>query len=210
MNKLAANSSNLGIDSEKRGVYCAVVEGTAFFLRSWPPLCVFGCEQFQTTSSFDRSLIFALADSTRRFRCPPPTCCAGCLSSPICATMIGPRLAGCLSRHVFAKDVLLFHKGSFTQGLYLIRSGAVRFFVHSETDQEITLGVYGQGECFVRRPSSMATSVRSAQCPWKGQLSTHFGAMISCVPGLPPTVSRRVIALLDHGWNTLPFQPKIF
>ena len=108
-------------------------------------------------------------------------------------------LAGCLGRRVFAKDRILFHKGSSTQSLYLIKSGAVRIFAHSETDQEITLDVYGQGECFVRRPSSIATSVRPAQCPWKGQLSTHFGAMISCAAWI---TTRRCPTVSSHCWPT--------
>jgi CRP/FNR family transcriptional regulator, cyclic AMP receptor protein len=57
-------------------------------------------------------------------------------------------LADCLGRRVFAKHVILFHQGSPAQSLYLIESGEVRIFASSETGQELTLDVYGPGECF--------------------------------------------------------------
>ena len=57
-------------------------------------------------------------------------------------------LAGCLGRRVFAKHMILFHKGSPAQSLYLIESGEVRIFASSEAGQELTLDVYGPGECF--------------------------------------------------------------
>jgi CRP/FNR family transcriptional regulator, cyclic AMP receptor protein len=57
-------------------------------------------------------------------------------------------LANCLIRHVFAKEVILFHKGSPAQSLYLIESGTVRIFDLSDTGQEITLDIYSAGDCF--------------------------------------------------------------
>jgi CRP/FNR family transcriptional regulator, cyclic AMP receptor protein len=53
-----------------------------------------------------------------------------------------------LGRRIFAKDAILFHKGSPAQSLYLIESGKVRIFTLSDAGQEITLDVYGPGECF--------------------------------------------------------------
>ena len=57
-------------------------------------------------------------------------------------------LAACLRKRTFARDIILFHKGSPSQALYLIESGKVRAFALSEGGQEITLDVYGPGECF--------------------------------------------------------------
>lgn len=57
-------------------------------------------------------------------------------------------LADGLGRRVFAKRMILFHKGSPAQSLYLIESGAVRIFALSQAGKEITLDVYGPGECF--------------------------------------------------------------
>jgi CRP/FNR family transcriptional regulator/CRP/FNR family cyclic AMP-dependent transcriptional regulator len=44
--------------------------------------------------------------------------------------------------------MILFQKGSPSQALYLIESGKVRAFALSDSGQEITLDVYGPGECF--------------------------------------------------------------
>jgi CRP-like cAMP-binding protein len=52
-------------------------------------------------------------------------------------------LADCLGRCIFAKDMILLHKGSPAQSLYLIESGEVRVFALSETSRGITPDVYG-------------------------------------------------------------------
>ena len=57
-------------------------------------------------------------------------------------------LAPCLRKRAFARDIILFHKGSPSQALYLIESGKVRAFALSDGGQEITLDIYGPGECF--------------------------------------------------------------
>jgi CRP/FNR family cyclic AMP-dependent transcriptional regulator len=57
-------------------------------------------------------------------------------------------LASSLGKRVFAKDAILFHKGSPAQSLYVIESGKVRVFTLSDAGQEITLDVHGPGECF--------------------------------------------------------------
>jgi CRP/FNR family transcriptional regulator, cyclic AMP receptor protein len=56
-------------------------------------------------------------------------------------------LADCLRRRVFAKDAILFHQGGPARNLYLIESGAVRLFALGEMGRELTLDVYGPGEC---------------------------------------------------------------
>lgn len=53
-----------------------------------------------------------------------------------------------LGKRTYAKGMVLFHKGSPGQRLYLIESGQVRIFVLSDSGQEITLNVHGSGECF--------------------------------------------------------------
>ena len=57
-------------------------------------------------------------------------------------------LAACLGKRAFAGNMTLFHKGSPSQALYLIESGKVRAFALSDGGQEITLDIYGPGECF--------------------------------------------------------------
>lgn len=57
-------------------------------------------------------------------------------------------LAADLGRRSFAKGMIIFHKGSLGQNLYLIESGKIRIFILSRDGQEITLNIYGAGECF--------------------------------------------------------------
>lgn len=53
-----------------------------------------------------------------------------------------------LGRRRFARGMIIFHKGAVGQNLYLIESGRVRIFSLSEEGREITLNMYGPGECF--------------------------------------------------------------
>lgn len=57
-------------------------------------------------------------------------------------------LAENIHRRNFARGMIIFHKGSLGQSLYLIESGQVRIFIISEDGQEITVNLYGPGECF--------------------------------------------------------------
>ena len=53
-----------------------------------------------------------------------------------------------LHMRTFAKGMIIFHEGSLGQNLYMIDSGMVRIFFLSESGGEITLNIYGPGECF--------------------------------------------------------------
>ena len=57
-------------------------------------------------------------------------------------------IAGSLEKRTFARGMVLFHKGSAGQRLYLIESGQVRIFVLSDGGREITLNIHGSGESF--------------------------------------------------------------
>jgi CRP/FNR family cyclic AMP-dependent transcriptional regulator len=57
-------------------------------------------------------------------------------------------IAAGLGKRLFAKDAIIFHQGSPALSLYLIESGMVRMFADGEMGQEITMDVYGSGECF--------------------------------------------------------------
>ena len=57
-------------------------------------------------------------------------------------------LASSLGRRTFAKGMIIFHKGSPGQTMYVVESGKVRIFTLSETGQEVTLNVYGPGDVF--------------------------------------------------------------
>lgn len=108
-------------------------------------------------------------------------------------------LAGCLGRRVFGRDMILYHKGSPAQSLYLIESGSVRIFALSETGREITLGFYGPGECFGERAlldgSLRATGAMALEETVAYTLQRdEFLRCLEC----HPQVARRVLAQLAH------------
>jgi CRP/FNR family cyclic AMP-dependent transcriptional regulator len=108
-------------------------------------------------------------------------------------------LSECLSRRVFAKDMILFQQGSPAQSLYLIESGAVRIFVCDEMGREITLDVYGPGECFGEtalldgdlRPTGAMALERTVS------YTLRRDDFLRCLEQ-HPRVARRVMALLAH------------
>jgi CRP/FNR family cyclic AMP-dependent transcriptional regulator len=57
-------------------------------------------------------------------------------------------LADHLGKRTFAKGMIIFHKESAGQTLYIIESGKVRIFILSESGQEISVNVYGPGDVF--------------------------------------------------------------
>lgn len=57
-------------------------------------------------------------------------------------------LAQCLGKRTFARGMILFHKGSRGNSLYLIEKGMVRIFILSEAGQEISLNIHSAGDCF--------------------------------------------------------------
>jgi CRP/FNR family transcriptional regulator/CRP/FNR family cyclic AMP-dependent transcriptional regulator len=57
-------------------------------------------------------------------------------------------LADATGKRAFAKGMIIFHKDSPGQTLYIIESGRVRIFILSESGQEISVNVYGPGEFF--------------------------------------------------------------
>jgi CRP-like cAMP-binding protein len=57
-------------------------------------------------------------------------------------------LALCLGKRTFGKGMVIFHRDSPGQTLYIVESGMVRIFSLSEAGQEITVNIYGPGEMF--------------------------------------------------------------
>lgn len=57
-------------------------------------------------------------------------------------------LSSLFQRRSFGRGVIIFHKESPPQNLYLIESGRVRIFVLSSAGQEISLNILSEGECF--------------------------------------------------------------
>jgi len=57
-------------------------------------------------------------------------------------------LAGRLGKRTFGRGVIIFHKDSPGDTMYIIESGMVRIFILSESGQELSVRVYGAGEVF--------------------------------------------------------------
>ena len=57
-------------------------------------------------------------------------------------------LADSLGKRTFGKGMIIFHKGSPGQTLYIIESGKVRIFILSESGQEISVNIYGPSDVF--------------------------------------------------------------
>lgn len=106
---------------------------------------------------------------------------------------------GCLGRRVFAKDTVLFGKGSPAQCLYVIRSGAVRIFALSGTGHDMTLAIYGAGECF-GETALLDGNIRStgAMALAKTIVFTIGRSDFIQYMDRHPQVARRVMALLAH------------
>jgi CRP/FNR family cyclic AMP-dependent transcriptional regulator len=57
-------------------------------------------------------------------------------------------LSESLGKRTFGKGMIIFHKSSPGQTLYIIESGKVRIFILSESGQEISVNIYGPGDVF--------------------------------------------------------------
>lgn len=57
-------------------------------------------------------------------------------------------VADSLTRRTFARGMIIFHKGSLGQNLYIVETGKVRIFLLSEAGQEISVNIYGPGQVF--------------------------------------------------------------
>ena len=93
--------------------------------------------------------------------------------------------------------MILFHKDSPGQTLYLIESGTIRIFVLSETGQEMTLNVHGAGECF-GEISLLDGKPRSAGAVALEQTVTyalHRDDFLRCLRDYP-VLAQRIVELL--------------
>lgn len=108
-------------------------------------------------------------------------------------------LTDCLGRRVFTKNTILYHKGSPALSLYLIRSGSVRIFALNETGHDMTLAVYGAGECF-GETALLDGNIRSTGAMALEKTITFTMGRDDFVRYLDnyPQVTRRVMELLAH------------
>ena len=95
--------------------------------------------------------------------------------------------------------MIIFHRGSPAQSLYLIEFGAVRIFALSDAGHEITLDVYGPGECF-GETALLDGNLRSTGAMALERTVVHTlrrDDFLRCLE-LHPQVARRVMALFAH------------
>lgn len=108
-------------------------------------------------------------------------------------------LAACLGKRTFGRDVILFHKGCPARNLYIIESGEVRIFALSDSGQEITLEVYGPGECF-GEAALLDGNVRTSGAVVLEKTVMYTldrSQFLRCLER-HPQVARRVMELLAH------------
>lgn len=108
-------------------------------------------------------------------------------------------LAAYLGRRLFAKDMILYNKGSPAQNLYIIESGAVRIFAISDRGDEITLDVYGSNECF-GETALLDGNLRSTGAIAMKNTVIHAlrrDDFLHCLE-LHPRMARRVMTLFAH------------
>jgi CRP/FNR family transcriptional regulator/CRP/FNR family cyclic AMP-dependent transcriptional regulator len=113
-------------------------------------------------------------------------------------------VAARLGKRAFAEDMILFHKGSPSQALYLIESGSVRAFALGDAGQEMTLDIYGPGECFGE------TALVDGQMRSAGAITLEATVIytlprddfLRCLER-HPAVARRALALLADRLNRL-------
>lgn len=108
-------------------------------------------------------------------------------------------LSRCLGKRTFASDMILYHKGNPAQNLYIIESGEVRIYALSDSGHEITLEVYGPGECF-GETALLDGNLRTTGAMALEKTVTYTldrDDFLQCLDR-HPQVARRVMALLAH------------
>ena len=74
-------------------------------------------------------------------------------------------VAGRMKRRSFAPGVTLYHQDMPGLMLYMIEEGSVRLFSIGRTGQELTLGIFGEGEIF----GELSNIIPSQLSPWHRQ-----------------------------------------
>jgi CRP/FNR family cyclic AMP-dependent transcriptional regulator len=92
-----------------------------------------------------------------------------------------------LRRRAFAKGMIIFHKDSPGQTLYVIESGAVRIFILSESGQEISVRIHGCGDIFgeLSMLDGLPRSAGAVAIEQTAVLMLHRDDFLPLLEGLP-------------------------
>ena len=103
-----------------------------------------------------------------------------------------------LGKRTFGKGMIIFHRGSPGQTLYIIETGLVRIFSLSESGQELTVNLYGPGELFGEMAVLDArTRSAGALCMERTVTHTlHRDVFVRCLQR-NPTLAYGIIELLS-------------
>jgi CRP/FNR family cyclic AMP-dependent transcriptional regulator len=96
-------------------------------------------------------------------------------------------LADTLRRRAFAKGMIIFHKDSPGQTLYVIESGKVRIFILSESGQEISVRIHGCGDIFgeLSMLDGLPRSAGAVAIEQTAVLMLHRDDFLPLLEGLP-------------------------
>ena len=103
-----------------------------------------------------------------------------------------------LGKRTFGKGMIIFHRGSPGQTLYIIETGLVRIFSLSESGQELTVNLYGPGELFGEM-AVLDERTRSAGALCMERTVTHTlhrDIFVRCLQG-NPALAYGIIELLS-------------
>ena len=108
-------------------------------------------------------------------------------------------LADRLQRRTFAKGMIIFHKDSPGQALYVIQSGKVRIFILSESGQEISFRIHSSGDVFgeLSMLDGLPRSAGAVAIEKTEVLTLHRDDFLSLLEGFP-RIARSVITVLSE------------
>jgi CRP-like cAMP-binding protein len=108
-------------------------------------------------------------------------------------------LADRLLRRTFAKGMIIFHKDSPGQALYLIQSGKVRIFILSESGQEISVRIHGCGDVFgeLSMLDGLPRSAGAVALEKTEVLTLHRDDFLALMEA-SPLVARSIITVLSE------------
>ncbi len=125
---------------------------------------------------------------------------------PLFAGLDGAALKGLaarLRRRVYRRGTVIFHKDQTGDGLYVIESGRVRFFLPTQGGEELTIDVAGEGEVFGEL-ALLDGQPRSASVEALEETVTHmlgredFQASLAASPELAAAVIGLLSTRLRH------------
>lgn len=121
-------------------------------------------------------------------------------------------LADRLGKRTFGRGVIIFHKDSPGETIYIIESGKVRIFILSELGQELSIRICGMGEVFgelsmldglPRSAGAMAMEETHALTLQREDFTELLDAYPRMAKGIIPTLTARVRYATQYAENLI-------